>query len=41
LKGGDPHHTWESVFRALGEALRRAFEPSPCRKGATPGLKGL
>ena len=41
LKGGDAHHTWESVFRALGEALRRAFEPSPWRKGATPGLKGL
>ncbi len=41
LKGGDPHHAWESLFRALGEALRRAFELSPWRKGATPGLKGM
>jgi len=41
LKGGDPHHTWESIFRALGEALRRAFDTNPWRAGATPGLKGL
>lgn len=41
LKGSDPHHTWESAFRALGEALRRAFETNPWRVGATPGLKGF
>lgn len=38
--GKDPHHTWEAIFRALGEALRQAFEPNPWRGGATAGVKG-
>jgi len=38
--GKDPHHTWEAMFRALGEALREAFEPNPWRAGTTAGVKG-
>jgi imidazoleglycerol-phosphate dehydratase len=38
--GKDPHHTWESIIRALGEALREAFEPNPWRGGTTVGVKG-
>lgn len=38
--GKDPHHTWEAIFRALGEALRQAFEPNPWRGGSTVGVKG-
>ncbi len=38
--GDDPHHTWESVFRALGEALRVAFEKNEWRRGTTVGVKG-
>jgi imidazoleglycerol-phosphate dehydratase len=38
--GKDPHHTWEAIFRALGEALREAFEPNPWRAGTTAGVKG-
>ncbi len=38
--GKDPHHTWESIFRALGEALREAFESNPWRGGTTVGVKG-
>lgn len=41
LKGTDPHHIWESAFRAFGTCLRRAFEPNPWRKGTTPGVKGI
>jgi imidazoleglycerol-phosphate dehydratase len=40
LKGEDPHHCWESAFRALGEAIRASFSPCQWRKGATPGVKG-
>jgi imidazoleglycerol-phosphate dehydratase len=40
LKGRDPHHMWESVFRAVGEALREVFGPCERRKGLVPGLKG-
>ena len=40
LKGQDPHHLWESVFRALGEALRQVFGPCERRQGLIPGLKG-
>jgi len=40
LKGSNPHHVWESIFRALGEALRTAFAPCPWRAGTTPGVKG-
>ena len=40
LRGSNPHHVWEAVFRALGEALRVAFAPCPWRQGTTPGVKG-
>lgn len=29
LQGRDPHHTWESAFRALGEALSNAYATNP------------
>jgi len=38
--GKDPHHTWEAIFRALGEALNEAFQPNPWRGGSTVGVKG-
>ena len=38
--GKDPHHTWESVFRSLGLAIRKTFEPNKWRKGTISGLKG-
>jgi histidinol dehydrogenase len=41
LKGDDPHHVWESAFRAFGTCLKRVFEPNPWRKGTTPGVKGM
>jgi imidazoleglycerol-phosphate dehydratase len=31
LKGKDPHHSWESAFRALGEAIRSAYATNPWR----------
>lgn len=40
LSGKDPHHIWESVYRALGEATRMALSPCPWRKGLTPGVAG-
>ena len=39
-RGVDPHHIWESVFRAVGEALRQVFEENPWRGGTTAGVKG-
>lgn len=41
LKGGDPHHVWESAFRAFGKSLKDAFASNPWRKGTTPGVKGI
>jgi len=41
IEGTDPHHIWESVFRALGEAIRMCFEINEYRKGTTPGVKGI
>jgi len=38
--GEDPHHAWESVFRALGEALRMVFKTNKYRKNTTVGVKG-
>ncbi|MFQ5406268.1 MAG: imidazoleglycerol-phosphate dehydratase [Candidatus Micrarchaeia archaeon] len=38
--GADPHHAWEAAFRALGEALRRAFSSNKWRKGLCVGVKG-
>ena len=40
LKGTNPHHVWESMFRALGESLLIAFSDCPWRKDTTPGVKG-
>lgn len=40
LKGRDPHHIFESIFRAFGEAVRTAFSPCPWRRGTTPGVAG-
>lgn len=40
ISGEDPHHIWESVYRALGEATRNALSPCPWRKGLTPGVAG-
>lgn len=41
LKGEDPHHIWESAFRAFGRCLKDVFAPNPWRKGTTPGVKGM
>ena len=38
--GMDPHHSWEAIFRAFGEALKEAFSPNPLRKGSCAGVKG-
>ncbi len=40
LAGDNPHHTWEAVFRAFGEALKACFERNDWRKGSTVGVKG-
>ena len=40
IRGVNPHHVWEAVFRSLGESLRIAFAPCPWREGTTPGVKG-
>jgi imidazoleglycerol-phosphate dehydratase len=39
LKGRNPHHIWESVFRALGEALRGVFAPCEWRRGLIAAIK--
>jgi len=39
--GSDPHHVWEAVFRAFGEALRGCFKQNSFRRGTTPGVKGV
>ena len=41
LEGYDPHHIWETVFRALGEAIRDCFQDTPWRKNAIAGVKGI
>lgn len=40
MKGVNPHHLWEAIFRAFGECLRKSFQPCPWRAGTTPGVKG-
>ena len=40
LQGVDPHHVWESVFRAFGVALRNALARNEWRAGLTAGIKG-
>lgn len=41
ISGVDPHHIWESVYRALGEATRAALSPCPWRKGQGVGVAGF
>lgn len=36
----DPHHAWESGFRAFARALRAAITLNPKRAGMTAGVKG-
>jgi len=38
--GEDPHHAWESVFRALGEAIKEMFAKDNKRKNLITGVKG-
>jgi imidazoleglycerol-phosphate dehydratase len=40
LQGIDPHHVWESIFRAFGVALRNALARNEWRAGLTAGIKG-
>ncbi|MGC9015762.1 MAG: hypothetical protein ACP5KM_03160, partial [Conexivisphaera sp.] len=40
MRGKDPHHAWESAFRALGSALRSALERDEWRRGSIAGVKG-
>lgn len=40
LQATDPHHLWESVFRAFGVALRTALARNEWRAGLTAGIKG-
>lgn len=40
FNGDDPHHSWESVYRSFGLALKEALKPNPWRKGTTSGVKG-
>ncbi|MGC8969515.1 MAG: hypothetical protein ACP5ID_01635 [Conexivisphaera sp.] len=40
MRGRDPHHAWESAFRALGIALRSALERDEWRRGYAAGIKG-
>ena len=39
LRGSDPHHLWESVFRAFGESLKQVFIKDEWRKGSIAGIK--
>lgn len=41
LRGDDPHHKAEAVFKALARALRAAVEPDPRAAGAVPSTKGV
>ena len=38
-RGEDPHHLWESAFRAFGDALRSALSRDEWRKGSIAGIK--
>ena len=40
LRGRNAHHVAETVFKALGRALRVAFEPDPRMAGVVPSTKG-
>ena len=40
-RGEDPHHLWESAFRAFGTALAMALSEDSWRKGSVAGIKGI
>ena len=40
LRGANAHHVAETVFKALGRALRMALEPDPRMGTAVPSTKG-
>jgi imidazoleglycerol-phosphate dehydratase len=40
LRGDNAHHQAETVFKALGRALRMALEPDPRMPGQVPSTKG-
>ena len=40
LRGDNAHHQAETVFKALGRALRMALEPDPRMAGQVPSTKG-
>ena len=40
VRGRNAHHIAETVFKALGRALRMAFEPDPRAQGQLPSTKG-
>jgi len=39
LRGSDPHHLWESAFRAFGESLKQVFIKDEWRRGSIAGIK--
>ena len=40
LKGKNAHHIAETIFKALGRAMRMAIEPDPRMAGVMPSTKG-
>jgi imidazoleglycerol-phosphate dehydratase len=40
LKGGNAHHIAETIFKALGRAIRMAITPDPRMAGIMPSTKG-
>ncbi len=40
LRGHNAHHQAETLFKALGRALRMAVEPDPRMEGVVPSTKG-
>ncbi len=40
LKGGNAHHIAETIFKALGRAIRMAIAPDPRMAGIMPSTKG-
>lgn len=40
LRGRNAHHVAETIFKALGRALRMAVEPDPRMSGMMPSTKG-
>lgn len=40
-RASDPHHLWESAFRAFGDALKYSLTKDEWRKGWIAGVKGV